>query len=234
MGEGKWRMIMEHFSLKKSDVLIIDYKVGNHLSITHALDFLGYRFTISNRKEDIEQANCFILPGVGTFGEAMANLGDLGIIPLLREQVLVQRKPILGICLGMQILAESSEEKGMHLGLGWIPGRVKRIEGHGSLRVPHVGWNDVKILKRDPFFSRTGENPYFYFDHSYHFATEPQWVAAKVVYGQELTAAVQRENIFGVQFHPEKSQNNGLKLLRGFFNDVVKFFPSFTGEGRGC
>ncbi len=202
---------------KVSDVLIIDYGVGNHLSVLNALDFLGYRYAVSNRREDIEEAQGFILPGVGAFGEAMQNLNRLDIVAVLKEQVAAKRKPLLGICLGMQLLAEDSEEKGTHKGLGLIKGHVVELKPAQKLRVPHVGWNSLKIRNKAPLFERTGTEPHFYFDHSYHFKCDPSCVSATCAYGEEITAAVQKDNIFGVQFHPEKGQSNGLKLFRGFF-----------------
>jgi imidazole glycerol-phosphate synthase subunit HisH len=206
-------------SLLKKYVLIIDYGVGNILSIVNALNFLGYNFIVSNKKEDIINACAYILPGVGAFAEAMNNLHQLKIINVLHEQVFINKKPILGICLGMQMLAESSEEKGFHQGLGWIKGKVVKINSK-DLQVPHVGWNEIEIKKKHPLFTRTNSNPHFYFDHSYHFICESSAIAAKFAYGNKMVAAVQKDNIFGVQFHPEKSQNNGLRLYRGFFNYI--------------
>lgn len=208
----------EYTEIKRPDVLVIDYKVGNHLSIINALTFLGYNFMVSNKQEDIVNAPSYILPGVGAFGEAMKNLQELGIVDCLNEQVLVKKKPILGICLGMQVMADDSEENGRHRGLGWVAGRVIKIEARENLRVPHVGWNDIEIRKKEPLFARLGDSPNFYFDHSYHFVCDQENIAANCSYGGKITAAVQKGNIFGVQFHPEKSQNNGLKLFRGYFN----------------
>jgi len=205
---------------KKKDVLIVDYGVGNYLSVINALKFLGYQFLVSNKKEDIEGARAYILPGVGAFGEAMQNLKQLAIVETLTEQVIVHKKPILGICLGMQLFAEDSEEKGFHEGLGWMKGHVVEIKHKGDLRVPHVGWNSLKITKRDPLFVRTTTEPHFYFDHSYHFRCKAEYISATCHYGDEITAAIQKDNIFGVQFHPEKGQNNGLKFFRGFFHSL--------------
>ncbi len=210
---------MSRNGLKKKDILIIDYYVGNHLSIMNALAFLGYTFKVSNKKEDIIEADAYILPGVGAFAEAMKNLTDLGIIDLLKEQVLVHKKPILGICLGMQVLAESSEEDGFHQGLGLIKGEVIKIKANG-VRVPHVGWNTLNIKKSSPLFTNAKEDCHFYFDHSYHFLCSQEAIAATCTYGETITAAVQQDNIFGVQFHPEKSQNHGLRLYRSFFNYI--------------
>ncbi len=203
-------------------ILVVDYKVGNHQSVVNALDALGYNVFVSDRKEDILSADAYVLPGVGAFGEAMKNFNELGIAQTLWDQVMVKKKPILGICLGMQILADYSEENGLHKGLGWIEGGVVRLETKKSFRVPHVGWHNIEIIKKEPLFIKAVEDSTFYFDHSYHFTCENPYVAATCWYGSHVVAAVQKDNIFGVQFHPEKSQNNGLKLFRSFFYYLEK------------
>ncbi len=198
-------------------IAIVDYGVGNHQSVANALAFLGYRFVITHRPAEIDAAPALILPGVGAFGEAMDRVRDLGIGPLLVDQV--QRgKPLLGICLGMQLLAETSEENGQHRGLGLLPARVVPIPPRAGIKVPQVGWNTVQAHRTDVLFSTTTADCAFYFDHSFHLACSPEYVAATVPYGGDLVAAVQRGNILGVQFHPEKSHNSGLRLFRSFFN----------------
>ncbi|MBS3169528.1 imidazole glycerol phosphate synthase subunit HisH [Candidatus Woesearchaeota archaeon] len=205
---------------KKHDILVIDYHVGNHRSVLNALSLLGYHYKVSSEKEEIAKAPAYILPGVGAFSEAMTNLQNLGIIDTLKEQILNHKKPILGICLGMQVLAESSTENGFHKGLGIIKGSVMRIDSHKDIKIPHVGWNNLSIHQKDPLFTRTDEEAHFYFDHSYHIACDHSIISATCTHGSEITAAIQSDNIFGVQFHPEKSQKNGLLLLRGFFNYI--------------
>lgn len=202
----------------KERVLVIDYNVGNHQSVINALNFLGYNFSVSGEKEDIAKASAFILPGVGAFAEAMNNLNKLGIIDVLSDEVLVKKKPIIGICLGMQILALDSGENGFHEGLGWIEGHVRKLEPQGNFRVPHVGWNTLNAIRKEPLFLRTQEHNSFYFDHSYHFECSKIYVSATSSNGMDFVAAVQKDNIFGVQFHPEKSQTTGLKFFRNFFN----------------
>ena len=201
---------------KKSSVLVIDYGVGNIRSVTNALESLGYAHAVSSAVADIKDADIYILPGIGAFEEAMSHLKERGIINVLSNEVLKKKKPILGICLGMQVLAQDSEENGMHKGLGWIEGHILRIPPFAGIRIPHVGWNQLNTLKRIPLFSTVPRQSSFYFDHSYHFSTKKKNIAASCEYGTEITAAVQRGNIFGVQFHPEKSQNNGLRVLRAF------------------
>ena len=151
-------------------------------------------------------------------GEGMKNLKKLNIIGVLEEEVLVKKKPILGICLGMQMLAKTSQEDGLHQCLGWIDGEVKKLDVGPEWRVPHVGWNTVDFKEGNSLFTRVSQGANFYFDHGYHFVCAPQYVNATCRYGKDVVAAVQKDNIFGVQFHPEKSQNNGLRLFRSFFN----------------
>lgn len=206
---------------RKPDVLVIDYGVGNHRSVTNALERLGYSYAVSHKKEDIQKARAYILPGVGAFEEAMLNLKKRDIIEVLRREVVEKKKPLLGICLGMQVLAEDSLEGGRTAGLGFIPGHVVPIPAEG-VRVPHVGWNDLTVQKTGPLFTTMPAGARFYFDHSYYFATDKKYIAATTVYGNEITAAVQYNNIFGVQFHPEKSQTNGLRLLRAFMEGTKK------------
>lgn len=203
------------------DILILDYGVGNIRSVANALAFLGYPHTISSAPESLRSARMIIFPGVGSFGEAMRNLNRLDLRGPLEEEVVGRRKPILGICLGMQLFAESSEEEGSHAGLSWIPGRVERLEVPSPMSVPHVGWNEIDIRSEKPLFSRTGTSPHFYFDHGYHFRCPDKHILATCSYGGEVTAAISRGNIYGVQFHPEKSHNNGLRLFRGFILHVL-------------
>jgi glutamine amidotransferase len=202
-------------------IVIIDYGIGNTYSVINSIINLGYtNVRVSDKEVEIKSADTIILPGVGAFDEAVRNLQSHHLLEILNETVLIKKKPILGICVGMQLLAEGSFENGWHQGLNWIPGKVKKLELPPSFAVPHVGWNNITFNRPDPLFSRTPENPNFYFDHSYYFETEPEYCLAFCDYGIKVTAAVQKDNIFGVQFHPEKSQTNGLKMFRGFFNAI--------------
>ena len=202
-------------------IVIIDYGVGNTHSVLNAIKFLGYKnIIISDEEIKIQKADVLILPGVGAFEQCINNLLDRKLDIILNEAVIINKKPILGICVGMQLLATNSEENGLHKGLDWIKGSVQKIKAPKPLSVPHVGWNNVKNMNPNILFNRNVDNANFYFDHSYHFVCDENYVAGYCDYGTRITAAVQRENIFGVQFHPEKSQTNGLKLFRSFFNSI--------------
>jgi glutamine amidotransferase len=204
----------------KGKIVIVNYHVGNTNSVYNSINKLGYNVVISNKKNDIEEADALIMPGVGAFAEAINNINQLSLRPILDDQVLNKKKPVLGICIGMQLMADISEENGHYQGLGWINGTVKKIPPQKKLLVPHVGWNEITpLLAKEVLFSNSAfDNPSFYWDHSYHFECQDEYRAATVDYGTKLTAIIVCDNIFGVQFHPEKSQTNGLRLFRSFFN----------------
>lgn len=196
---------------------IIDYGLGNLRSVLGAIEKLGFQGTISSDSDELSQADKLILPGVGAFGDGIRNLKARGLIDPLNDLVTQQRKPILGICLGFQLLSEGSEEYGDHEGLGWISGRVKRIEpGPEQLRVPHVGWNDFKQTRDCILFDDVPDPALFYFVHSYYLDTDAETAVGTCTYAVPMTAAVQRGNVFGTQFHPEKSQQHGLTVLKNF------------------
>ncbi|MCB0344516.1 MAG: imidazole glycerol phosphate synthase subunit HisH [Bdellovibrionales bacterium] len=197
---------------------VVDYGLGNIQSVCNALERLGCRFSASGDDKVLSKASAYILPGVGAFGEGIDNLNRSGLRTMLNEHVIEKRKPILGICLGMQLFADASEEMGDYEGLGWIPGRIKMLPSSDGVQVPHVGWNNLSLRIGDPIFSRIGDGAHVFFDHSYSFVCDQEYVSAVCSHGIEIVAGVQRDNIFGVQFHPEKSQNDGLRILRGFFN----------------
>jgi imidazole glycerol-phosphate synthase subunit HisH len=205
----------------KTKIVIIDYGIGNIYSVKNALHFLGYKNVVISESHDvIHGADALILPGVGAFEECINNLKSRNLHEVLNREVLEAKKPILGICVGMQLMADLSEENGIHTGLGWIPGQVKRLDVPEKYIVPHVGWNNVKFNNAEPLFKKSESEINFYFDHSYSFCCDEEYISAYCDYGTKVTAAVQKENIFGVQFHPEKSQISGLKLFRNFFNYV--------------
>ena len=201
-------------------IVIIDYGMGNLESVKNALEFLGYSPVISRDPAEVAAADAYILPGVGAFPLAMKNLEASGLVAPLTDNVIGKKKPILGICLGMQLMARSSTELGVNAGLGWLDAEVVHIPPADALKVPHVGWNDVQIAKDSVLFKNFPERTHFYFDHSYHFVCARKTIAADCQYGSPIVAAVEQDNICATQFHPEKSQNAGLRLLRNFLNAV--------------
>jgi imidazole glycerol-phosphate synthase subunit HisH len=191
--------------------------------VSNAINLLGYKkLKITDSEEDIVCADAILLPGVGAFEACAKALNGRNLQSILNEAVLGRKKPILGICVGMQLMATESEENGLHSGLNWIPGRVVRLELPESYAVPHVGWNELTERGASPLFSNTPPSPHFYFDHSFHYLCDYEYVSAQCDYGKPITAAIQKDHIYGVQFHPEKSQNNGLKLFRAFFDMVAE------------
>lgn len=205
-------------------ICILDYGVGNTHSVANAISYLDYKVKITQNHETLSRADMLILPGVGAFEAAINNFNAAGMHSLLQELVIEKQKPILGICVGMQMMATYSEENGHHAGLNWIPGAVVKLDDQAGFPVPHVGWNTFTPVITEPLFTKADQQSHFYFDHSYYFKPDSQQhVAATVDYGQPLTAAVQHEHICGVQFHPEKSQTNGLKLFRSCINGILKY-----------
>lgn len=197
-------------------IVIVDYGTGNVGAVANMLRKAGARARISASTADIEAADKLVLPGVGHFDSGMRKLGDTGLVPALNEQVLSRRKPVLGICLGMQMMTRGSEE-GSSPGLGWIDAYTHRFPDLAGLRVPHMGWNTVRPEKQASLFARGGDTERFYFVHSYFVKTaDPDRVAATCGYGIDFAAAFEAENIFGVQFHPEKSHLFGMGLLKRF------------------
>lgn len=204
----------------KKKITIVDYGVGNVHSVANALSMLDVQVKISANESELRKSEALILPGVGAFDVAMKQLVDSGLKEMLENIVIADKKPLMGICLGMQLLANSSTENGLHSGLGWIDGSVEKLELPSPYLVPHVGWNTVNFNQNSPVSARLTQNHDFYFDHSYHFNASPEYITATCWYGRAIVAAVQRDHIFGVQFHPEKSQTSGLKLFRGFLNFI--------------
>lgn len=215
-------------------VIVVDYGMGNLGSVRNAFDAIGVPVRLVDHPAALDEADHVVLPGVGAFGEAMRRLGELGFRDALERAVLGRRKPLLGICLGMELLAERSYEHGEHRGLGWIPGEVVRIApSDPSLRVPHVGWNEVERRAPSPLYAGLPPAPSFYFVHSYRFAADPASVTAVCDHGGELAASVARGHVHGVQFHPEKSHQVGLALLRNFAA-LPSPAPAMTGEPSAC
>jgi len=195
-------------------IILIDYGVGNLFSVAKAAAFVGGDVKISNFADDLKRAEKIILPGVGAFGDCMKNLESTGLIPAIKREV-SSGKPLLGICVGLQILFAGSEESPNVDGLKIFGGRVKKIQA-GDLKIPHMGWNSVRFGNSKLFAGLSGA-PYFYFVHSYHAAPDDKKIiAATTTYGEEVTAALEFENIFATQFHPEKSGDVGLRVLKSF------------------
>ena len=203
-------------------VAVVNYGMGNLGSVRRALEDLAVEVAVAEHPAALFDANRVILPGVGAFGEGMARLRAAGWVDALQRVVLDSGKPLLGICLGMQMLANASEENGVNEGLNLIPGRVRRLDALGcSLRIPHVGWNEVRHRDGTPLFAQIPQGMDFYFVHSYAFdVDDPDDIAATTEYGVPMTAAVRRGHVFGTQFHPEKSSKAGRQVLRNFL-DVV-------------
>lgn len=208
---------------KQPRIVIVDYNGGNTYSVLNALRKLKYnKILISANAKEIELADALILPGVGAFGQCVSNLRERHLDSILDEAVNGKGKPILGICVGMQLMATESEENGIHSGLNWIPGKVIRLAPSEVTAVPHVGWNDVTSKVSSSLLARTQKGSNFYFDHSYEYICNVQNDAiAYCDYGKPVVAAISRGKIFGVQFHPEKSQEAGLKIFRSFFDMVA-------------
>lgn len=200
-------------------IVIIDYNMGNLRSIAKALEFLGADVIISNNPEDLEKADKIVLPGVGAFRDGIENLRKNKLDVALYTQVMEHKKPLLGICLGMQLLADTSYEFGEWKGLGFIHGEIHKFVINTEYKIPHIGWNNIKIIQEHPLLKGIQDNSDFYFVHSYCFtAQRKSSVVSTCNYDLDFTAIIAQDNIFAVQFHPEKSQKNGLKLLENFIN----------------
>lgn len=196
-------------------IAIVDYGIGNLHSVSKAIERLGYEALISSDEGEILSADGVILPGVGAFGDAMVHLRQSSLDATV-QKVAAGNQPLLGICLGMQLLFSSSDEHGSHEGLGILPGTVVRFKG-GDYKVPHMGWNKLQYREEEsPLFTGLEEG-YVYFVHSYHVLPEVKTdILATTDYGQPVTAIVGRDSVFGMQFHPEKSGDLGMSLLRNF------------------
>ncbi|UOF91342.1 imidazole glycerol phosphate synthase subunit HisH [Fodinisporobacter ferrooxydans] len=201
-------------------IAIIDYGVGNLRSVEKAFLNVGYEAVVTNKKEDILQADGVVLPGVGAFGDAMENIRQAGLLEPIRA-VVKDGTPFLGICLGMQLLFATSEEHGLHEGLNFIPGHVRRFQG--DFKIPQVGWNQLQFKREHPILDGVTEGSHVYFVHSYY--VDPQdsaVVLASTDYFQDVPAIVAKDNVIGIQFHPEKSSHIGLRLLANFGKLVTR------------
>ena len=197
-------------------ITIVDYDAGNLKSVEKALDFLGEKPVITREKEEILKADKVILPGVGAFGDAMEKLHQYGLVDVLRE-VAQKGTPLLGICLGLQLFFESSEESPGVEGLGICKGKILRIPDQEGLKIPHMGWNSLHYDNPGRLFAGIPENSYVYFVHSYYLkAEDPGIVTASTEYSTHIHASIEQGNVFACQFHPEKSSDVGLGILKNF------------------
>lgn len=197
-------------------ICILDFGSGNIRSVYNMLLTITDRVVISNAREDIESASHIILPGVGAFGAAVEKIKKNIDLDVLTNEVLHNKKPFLGICVGMQVLAEVGYEFGEHSGLGWIPGSVDALKAKG-LPLPHVGWNNIEVASQTVLLNGLDDRQDFYFVHSYAFQPKNSGaIVAKTEYGEQFASIIRQDNIFGVQFHPEKSQRAGAFLLKNF------------------
>ena len=200
--------------MKNAKVCVLDYGSGNVASVYNLINRLGYDIKVSNKVEDIKKSSHLILPGVGAFGSSVEKIKNNISIELLSDEVKVKKKPFLGICVGMQVLAEKGLEFGSHEGLGWIEGTVEKIN---AKVLPHVGWNNIEMKKNSPIFSNIKNASDFYFVNSYALKVKDNnIIIAETTYENTFCSAVQKENIFGVQFHPEKSQKVGQDIIDNF------------------
>ncbi len=197
-------------------VTVIDYGVGNLRSVTKALEFLGCQVTLTSDPEIVARADKLVLPGVGAFGAGMANLQRLSLVEAIRDAIR-RGTPLLGICLGLQLLFDESEEMGHYDGLKLVRGKVIRFPDQNDIRIPHMGWNALQIHKPEPLFKGVADGAMVYFVHSYFPVPDnPSVIAATTEHGVEFVSAIAIDNIFGTQFHPEKSSKVGLQILQNF------------------
>jgi imidazole glycerol-phosphate synthase subunit HisH len=204
---------------EKIMIVIVDYGMGNLGSIKNMLKKAGFPSVISNEKHEIESAEKLILPGVGAFDTGMRNLQEMGLTPLLNQKAMVEKVPVLGLCLGAQLITNTSEE-GKLPGLGWVAGETVRFhfeQPNQNLKVPHMGWNVLQIVLDHPYLKGLPEDQRFYFVHSYHLICQnPADIIANTTYGYSFASIIGHENVVGMQFHPEKSHKFGLQVLRNF------------------
>ncbi len=203
-----------------SKIVIIDYGMGNLRNVQKGFEKIGFEAKLTRSKKEIEKASAIVLPGVGAFKDCMENLEKYGLIePLLRS--IQKGKPYLGICLGLQILYSESEEFGSHKGLDLVKGKVVKFKADPEHKVPHMGWNTIEKEKEVPMLQGLESGDFFYFVHSYYvIPEEAKWISTFTTYGKPFVSSIWRENLFATQFHPEKSQQKGLKILENFVKSI--------------
>lgn len=206
-------------------ISLVDFGLGNLRSIQHKLEKRGVDVEIASNPTEVKKSKALIFPGVGHFAAGMCNLRSIGLLDVLNQKVLVEKTPILGICLGMQLFSKYSEEGGVE-GLGWINAKTVRFredKAGGSIKIPHVGWNEIRTTKTNFLFDGVRAKQKFYFTHSYHLEAEnDEEVVATACHGYEFVCAVQRGNIAGVQFHPEKSHIEGIEVILNFIRNCER------------
>jgi len=205
-----------------SAIAVVDYNMGNLSSVKNAFLKFGVDTKIVKDPDSLKEFDKVVLPGVGAFGDAMEHLRDRGLDEAVVEFA-KSGKPLLGICLGMQLLFEKSDEFGFHSGLGLVPGEVRFFDSskfQKRLKIPHMGWNKLFVQKQTPLLKGLNESFYLYFVHSYHALCDDRYAIGKTFYGYEFVSAVQKDNVYGFQPHPEKSHNNGLKIIENFIKEV--------------
>jgi len=193
--------------------------MGNLRSVQKAFEKVGCDAIISNEIDTIKNADKIVLPGVGAFKDGMKHLAELNLIDILNEEVIINKKPFLGICLGMQLLSKKSYENGQTNGLGWIDAEVVKFDFKDfdkKLKIPHVGWNNTSYKNKNKLFEKIPNNSDFYFVHSYHFHTQEDVITSNTDYGFDFISSINKDNIYAFQFHPEKSQTVGLQLIENF------------------
>lgn len=201
-------------------IIIVNYGMGNLRSVEKAFNRIGVKAVISSKKKDLEKADKIILPGVGNFANGIVNLKKYEILDTLNKKVLKDKTPILGICLGMQLFTDWGEE-GDTVGLGWIKGKTIRFKLNNKLKVPHMGWNTINKQKSNVLLEKINSDSSFYFVHSYYVdCRDKKDILATTTYGVEFTSMIQKDNIYGSQFHPEKSHSSGLQILKNFIEKI--------------
>jgi len=205
--------------LSGNKVVIIDYQMGNLRSVYKSFKKNNCEATISNDPYIIKNANKIVLPGVGSFKDGMKNLINLGLVEVLNQEVIQNKKPFLGICLGMQLIACKGYENGESPGLSWVNADIVKFDfekNYRNLKIPHVGWNSVEYVNHNNLFENIDNKSDFYFVHSYHFKTSEDVVTSITNHGIDFVSSIQKDNIYAFQFHPEKSQNFGLEIIKNF------------------
>jgi glutamine amidotransferase len=200
----------------KKKICILDYGSGNQKSVYNMIEHIGYESKISDDFEIIKNSDYIILPGVGSYGGLIEKLKKKNLINILNDEVIVKKKLYLGVCVGMQIISTFGEEFGINFGLNWIPGVVRKLQTTTNI-LPHIGWNNIKIEKKNEILNNIDENSDFYFLNSFCFVpNDKKYVLASTYYDENFTSIINKDNIFGVQFHPEKSQKSGIQIISNF------------------